>query len=199
VDRNTRLVTFLKVVLPLAALGILSTLFLLSRSVDPTATLPFGEAEISDRLREERITAPYFSGTTTGGDQIIFTATSARPASGGRLAAAEELSAQITLASGGRVTLKALSGTFDPEGDLARFDGDVRIDTTTGYRLTTDVLRSAITELAIQTDGPVIGNGPLGQLEAGQLVLTSDVETDAAHLVFKNGVKLIYDPKKRER
>ena len=198
-DRHSRLVAFLKVVLPLAALGILSTLFLLSRSVDPTTTLPFGEAEISERLRDEVVSAPYFSGVTRQGDQIVLTATSARPEAGGRMARAEDLSARISLSSGGSVSLNALSGSFDPDGDLARFTGDVRIETSTGYRLTTEALETGIKELGARSDGEVQGSGPFGTLHAGQMELTSDSETKAVHLVFKRGVKLVYEPSKRER
>lgn len=197
-DRYSRLIAFLKVVLPLAALGLLSTLFLLSRSVDPTTTLPFNEAEVTERLRDSRITKPYFSGETDGGDQIIFTADAARPAGNGRLAEADALSAQITLSDGGRVMLEAATGSFDPGQDLARFDGMVTITTSTGYSLRTEALESALNRIAARSDGPVEGDGPLGQLAAGHLEITSDPETNAAHLVFKNGVKLIYDPANRE-
>ena len=197
-DRYSRLIAFLKVVLPLAALGLLSTLFLLSRSVDPTTTLPFNEAEVSDRLRESRVTKPYFSGETTGGDQIVFTADSARPAGDGRLAEADALSAQITLSSGSRVYLNANAGSFDPDQDLARFDGAVKIETSTGYQLKTDALNTALKRLYAESDGRVTGGGPLGALEAGQLIITSDPETDAAHMVFKDGVKLVYQPANKE-
>ncbi|WP_050928961.1 hypothetical protein [Aestuariivita boseongensis] len=194
-DGYSRLVAFLKVLLPLTALGLLSTLFLLSRSVDPTTTLPFGEAEISERLREGLITAPYFSGTTSGGDQIIITASTAKPESETALAQAADLKAQITLSSGNNVTLEALTGSFDPNGDIARFIGDVQIQTTNGYSLITDALESRIKELDLRSDGPVSGQAPFGTLEAGQMQLSANSEGDDAHLLFKDGVKLIYDPK----
>ena len=198
-DSYSRLVAFLKVLLPLAALGILSTLFLLSRSVDPTTTLPFGEAEISERLRDERITGPYFSGTTDTGDQVILTASSARPGGPGELAEARDLAAQIRLARGGTVTLNADIGSFDPAADLARFTGAVRVETATGYRLTTDMLESAVNTLAARSPGQIDGTGPLGRLSAGQMELVTDPDTGTAHMVFKNGVKLIYEPKQGER
>ena len=194
-DGYSRLVAFLKVVLPLTALGLLSTLFLLSRSVDPTTTLPFGDAEISERLREGLITAPYFSGTTNGGDQIIITASTAKPGNAGALAQAKELSAKITMANGTDVSLKALTGSFDPEQDLARFTGDVLIETTSGYILTTEALESRIQRLNLRSDGSVDGRTPFGTLEAGRMELTTDSATNDAHLLFKDGVKLIYDPK----
>ncbi|MEO0504251.1 MAG: hypothetical protein AAFZ14_13070, partial [Pseudomonadota bacterium] len=69
-DRYSRFVAWLKVLLPLAALALLSTLFLLSRNTDPIAAVPFADDELLDRVRDEQITGPFFSGTTTDGDRV---------------------------------------------------------------------------------------------------------------------------------
>lgn len=197
-DGYSRLVAFLKVILPLAALGLLSTVFLLSRSVDPTTTLPFGDAEISERLRDGLISAPYFSGMTSGGDQLLITAETAKPGSDGEMARAQDLRAQIKMTSGTTVNLTSDSGAFDPKEDVAQFQGDVRITTNTGYSLTTDALESRIETLALHSRAPVSGDGPFGTLEAGLMELTTNPATNNAHLLFKEGVKLVYDPKSKE-
>lgn len=197
-DGYSRLVAVLKVALPLTALGLLSTLFLLSRSVDPTTTLPFGEAEISERLREGLVSEPYFSGITSSGDQIVVTATSAKPAGEGQLARAEDLSAHMTLSRGGVVSVKSRSGSFDQTADIVRFIGEVLVETTSGYRLNTDVLESGFKSLHVQSEGVVHGDGPFGRLEAGRMTLRSGTESQNAHLHFTDGVKLIYDPYAKE-
>jgi len=198
VDGYSRLVAFLKVLLPLTALGLLSTVFLLSRSVDPATTLPFGDAEISERLRDGLISSPYFSGTTQGGDQIIITAATAKPGNAGEMAQANELQAQISTTTGNTVNMSANSGAFDPEADIAMFNGNVLIDTSTGYSLRTEAMESRIKTLDLQSQAPVSGDGPFGTLQAGQMELTADPETNNTHLLFKDGVKLIYDPKLTE-
>ena len=58
----SRWVALLKIVLPLIALALLSSIFLLSRTIDPTATIPFTEVDVEDRVREPRLTEPKFSG-----------------------------------------------------------------------------------------------------------------------------------------
>ena len=73
-DRYSKMVGWLKVLLPLIALGILSTLFLLSRVVDPEAVVPFADKEIQDRLRDQQVTGPVYSGVTADGDQLSFSA-----------------------------------------------------------------------------------------------------------------------------
>lgn len=194
-DGYSRLVAFLKVILPLSALALLSTLFLISRGGSPTATLPFGDAEISERLREGVITGPYYSGTTSDGQRVVITAKSAKPGGDGQMAQALDIRAQVALRGGGLIVMKAQTGSFDPEQDLARFEGDVLFETTTGYALRTSALQSKIKSLDGQSDGPVTGQAPFGALEAGQMLLRSTGASQDAHLLFKDGVKLIYDPK----
>ena len=56
--RRTRIVRWLRVILPLVALAILSVLFLLGRSPDPEARIPYAEGRIADLARSRGITAP---------------------------------------------------------------------------------------------------------------------------------------------
>ena len=57
VDRHTRLVGWLKVALPLTALAILSTLFLVARRIDPEAALPYAEVDVRFSERPEGSTS----------------------------------------------------------------------------------------------------------------------------------------------
>lgn len=194
-DRHSRLVAFLKVLLPLAALGILSTLFLLSRSVDPTATIPFAEQEIAERMQGQQITAPRFSGTTPRGDEVRLTATKALPGGAGRPGMAENLEGEIHLADGAVVTIRADTGIVNVPNDHAEFTGEVTITTDAGYRLVTERLESGIRTLQVTSPGPVSGTGPVGQIDAGSMEITVENSKAPAHMVFKNGVKLVYDPR----
>ena len=71
-DRYSKLVSWLKVLFPLMALALLSTLFLISRAIDPGQSIPFAEKEIQERLRDQQLTAPFFTGTTAQGDELTF-------------------------------------------------------------------------------------------------------------------------------
>ncbi|MFT7592832.1 MAG: lipopolysaccharide export system protein LptC [Paracoccaceae bacterium] len=195
-DLYSRMVALLKVLLPLAALAILSTVFLLSRSVDPTATIPFAEQDMADRMRDQQVTAPFFSGTTSGGDEIMVTASIARPGGPNAPAEATDLSAQITMVDGMRITLRSDTGTVAVDKDLATFDGHVIITTTTGYVVLTDRLNSALSGITANTPGQIEGTGPLGEFTAGNMQIDTKTEGGPVHMLFKNGVKLIYDPKK---
>ena len=82
-DRHTRVVGWLKVALPPAALAILSTLFLVARRIDPEAALPYAEVDVEDLAREPRMTAPTYAGLTSDGAALTLSAKEARPVAEG--------------------------------------------------------------------------------------------------------------------
>ena len=194
-DRYSQMVGWLKVLLPLIALGILSTLFLLSRVVDPEAVVPFADKEIQDRLRDQQVTGPVYSGVTADGDQLSFSAEKlTTPDIGNGTNLAQDVSVVMDLVSGSQVTLTSDQGLFDLPGNRADLDGNVVITTSTGYRVQSEQLISRLSSLDVESPGPVTGDGPIGVLNAGAMRLTQEPEQTAAQLVFTNGVKLVYDP-----
>ncbi len=131
-DPYSRLVVFLKVALPLVALGILSTLFLLSSRIEPGTSIPFAEGEVEKRIRSEQVTGPLFSGVTTGGDRVTFTADQIVTTEGNTNTALNPV-AHLEFATGGSVELVAEQGDVDLANDFMTMSGDVVIDSTTGY------------------------------------------------------------------
>jgi len=196
-DRYSRLVAWLKVLLPLTALGLLSTLFLLSRNFDPIAAIPFAEAEIKDRLRGEQITAPFFSGTTDAGDQVTFSASAVQMGKG-QGNGTDDLSVQIDLVSGTRVALSSDMGKFDIAGARLTLSGNVIIATSTGYKLKSETLTTTFDTLSVESPNGVMGSSPIGTLHAGKMLLERRSGDENVHLNFTNGVKLLYRPNIRE-
>ena len=193
-DRYSRMVAWLKVLLPLMALALLSTLFLLSRSVDPMASIPFAEAEIQERLRDQQITGPFFSGSTTRGDQVSFSAGKMGMGQSDATTTAQDLSAQIDLASGARIVFSSDTGSVDMAGDTSVLSGNVLITTSNGYKIKSDRLISAMSSLSVKSPNKVVAKGPLGALTAGSMKLIAPENSENTQLIFTNGVKLIYDP-----
>ncbi|MGH1454850.1 MAG: LPS export ABC transporter periplasmic protein LptC [Paracoccaceae bacterium] len=191
----SRLVAWLKVILPLAALALLSTLFLLSRSVAPVSQIPFSKVDLQERAKDQQLTRPSFAGATEKGDLIRFTAESVRPDSelNGR-ALAISPSAQIDLLGGAVIAFKANEGEVDQAEDEARLRGDAVLTSSTGYTVRTQEIVSGMEHVRAHTPGPVAGEGPPGSFSAGRMDLTTNPETGAAHLVFTGGVHLIYEP-----
>ena len=195
-DRYSKMVLWLKVLLPLMALALLSTLFLLSRKVDPELAIPFADKEIQDRLRDQIVTGPFYFGTTVDGDEIAFSAdTLTTPPDNVGTNRADSVNVVMDLASGAQVTLSSDTGFFDIAGNLADLQGNVVIITSSGYRVESDQMLAQLSSLDVRSPGPVHSVGPPGTLDAGKMVLSSSGDGGAAQLVFTNGVKLIYTPK----
>ncbi|XDA98127.1 hypothetical protein AB1M95_18860 [Sulfitobacter sp. LCG007] len=199
-DAYSRLVTWLKVLLPLAALALLSTLFLISRVVDPTASIPFAETEIRDRLRDQQITGPFFSGTTANGTQIAFIAGRLiTPAGTVGRNEAEQVEVEIETPSGDRIVMTSDAATYDLTEDLTTLTGQVVISTSKQYDVRSDAVKARMSRLEIESPGPVAGLSPMGEINAGALrILGAEADGPPSRMLFTKGVKLVYLPPEME-
>ncbi|MFT6022554.1 MAG: lipopolysaccharide export system protein LptC [Ascidiaceihabitans sp.] len=193
-DRYSRMVAWLKVLLPLMALALLSTLFLLSRSIDPMASIPFADSEIQERLRDQQVTGPFFSGSTAQGDQISFSAGKMGTSGSDGSTTADDISAQIDLSSGSRIVFFADTGVIDITNDQSTLSGNVLITTSSGYKINAELLIAAMTDLSVESPNEIIAVGPIGTITAGSMLLNAPENGGNAQLVFTDGVKLVYEP-----
>jgi lipopolysaccharide export system protein LptC len=195
VDRHTRVVGWLKVALPLLALAVLATLFLLSDQIDPEAALPYAEVDVVDRAREPRMTAPNYAGTTSDGASLTLTADEARPAAADTPAEAQGLVLELVTPDGSLTELHARTAEIDQAGQQMILSGGVTIRTETRYRMETPEVLAMMDRSGLESRGEVTATGPVGDLWAGGMVLTQDAETPGTYvLVFNKGVRLVYRP-----
>lgn len=197
-DRYSRIVSWLKVLLPLAALALLGTLFLVARSPDVDTAIPFARTEIADRLRNQQMTQAYFSGTTRNGEQLTIAAAAARPGGGGEAPSASGLHAELRSTSSGIITFTSDSGALDPSSDTARFSGSVVIASDAGMTVHSELIETVLSGLSAYSPGPVQAEGEIGQLSAGNMRLETRFQGGPMHMLFNNGVKLVYLPTKTE-
>lgn len=194
-DRHTRLVGWLKVALPLTALSILSTLFLVARRIDPEAALPYAEVDVEDLAREPRMTAPTYAGTTEDGAALTLSASEARPAADGTPARAAGLRLELATPDGGRTELLAAEAVMDDATRQVRLSGGVTLTTSSGYRLETAEVAAKLDRTGLESRAPVVATGPAGEIRAEGMVLSQDNRTPGAYvLVFKGSVRLVYQP-----
>jgi lipopolysaccharide export system protein LptC len=191
---HSRLVAFLKVALPLLALAILSTLFLVSRSVDPSDAIPYAEVDVAERIREPRMTDPTYSGVTRDGASFTLRAGSARPTDAAGNATAEGLLATLVTPDGETTRLVAAQASIDSAAGTVGLTGGVRIEAAQGYVIETQSLRAALDRTELASDGRISGIGPMGRFEAGRLVLKQSGADGRYVLLFSDGVKMIYTP-----
>lgn len=193
---HSTVVAWLKVILPLAALALLSTLFLVARRIEPEATLPFAEPEMGERLRQPRLTAPIWTGVTDDGTALRITATEARPATTGATGpTARDMVARFDMPGGGQTDITADLGTLDAEAGLLTVQGNVVIITSSGYRMETPELVAALDRTRVESRGPVTATGPLGRIEAQGMLLAASETAPGTHVLrFTGDVKLLYRP-----
>jgi lipopolysaccharide export system protein LptC len=191
---HSRLVGFLKIVLPLVALALLSTLFLFSRTIDPEAAIPYAEVDIAERVREPRVTAPAWAGVTSDGAALTVTAQDVRPSGTAGGAMARGVHAVLDMRGGGQVDLRAESGVLDEEAQLLSVRGDVVLTATTGWRVETQALAAALDRTRLESPAAVTARGPAGDLAAGSMLLSPASAAGDYAMVFNGGVRLIYVP-----
>ncbi len=197
IDTHSRMVAWAKIILPIIALGLLSTLFLLSNSVDPISTIPFSEADIEERTRNQQISSPEVFAVTSGGDYVSLNAEFARQSEEDKdITVAQSVSAHIKLVSGARIDMAAGEAAYDAKNGMIALEQKVYTTTTHGYDFEAQELAVNMRELSVSSDGPVSGKGPATTLEAGKMHLEVPTGEKEAHLLFSNGVKLVYQPQK---
>lgn len=195
-DRYSRTIATLKIALPLLALGILSTLFLVSRAVTPTPTIPFADEEVRQRLSNHQITEPYFSGMTPQGDQIAFVAKSLQSPDGTLGSnTAKDVRVSVNLADGTAIELQADTALIDIARDSSELRGNVKIDTSLGHQFHVEHLVMKLSRLDISSPAKIAGWSPKGKIEAGNMHVFLPNETNDLQWVFRQDVKLLYHPK----
>ena len=194
-DTYSRVMAWLKIILPLIALCLLSTLFLFSRVRIPATSIPFIDLKLQARISEQQITAPYFVGTTENGFSMTVRAESARPEAGNlsRLIS-DNMMAEVRAKDETLIIMFAQRGIFDAKANMAQLNGGVSVTSSTGYNLETDELQLSLDRVHIESAADVRGSGPIGSFSAGKIILTSDKEDKTLHFLFTNGVSLTYDP-----
>lgn len=194
---HSRIVFWLKIIQPILALAILATLFLFSRTPEPGDTLPYADVNVDELARNQRLTAPEYSGVTSDGAALSIRAGVVRPNESG--ADADGLFATYTLPGGARVDLTAAAGRIDNAAGKLSLTGDVQIVTSTGYRIETNGLDSALGRTDLVSGGEVRVEAPFGHIDAGKMELYKDNAAIPGYLLlFSSGVKLIYQPPRKD-
>lgn len=189
----SRLIAWLKILLPLGALVLLSTIFLYSRGPDPIATLPILTGG-ADPTRTEQIGSPFYAGTTENGQGLTLAARQARfsnPENTGMVA--DDLRAIIDVSDGNRIVIDATLGQTE-DGDRLLLRDGVTLESSSGYTVRTNGLDAAIDRVEIESTSEVDADGPGLTLSAGKLRVEEVGGTSDIQLLFTDGVKLIYMP-----
>ena len=193
-NSHSMIVAWVKIALPLAALALLSTLFMFSDKVDPQLAQFYAKVDVAELAREQRMTSPTYAGMTEDGAALTVRAAAARPdPNGGAGASAERLVAKIESRDGMVTDLTAAAGLLDPGDAGIRLSEGVSVQTSTGYRMATPVVQIATDRSRLDAPQPVMADGPFGTINADSMLMTTNA-AGSQDLIFNGHVKLIYQP-----
>ena len=196
---HTWAVGWLKIILPMGALALLSTLFLFARSpANQGQEIPIGQIE--EIAKEQQITAPQFSGIADDGSVIAVRADSAKPDVAIQdTLLVEDIAIDVDAPDG--TTLKITSGTsvLDTAAQTARLNGLSRMTTSSGYIMETNGISADLKTGEIVSDGRLAVQAPFGDLTAGKVRITVSADGTGQQMVFTQGVRLLYTPQPNAR
>jgi lipopolysaccharide export system protein LptC len=193
-NRYTLLVTWLKIVLPLIALALLSSIFLISKRIDPGTTLPDAGSDLAERLREPRLTDPVFTGVAPDGAAVTVTADDMRPLPGSLTeGTARTLTVKVETTGGAILTLTAPHGKMDSEAQTLALSGGATVSTDDGYSLAAPEMTGSLPLSELTASGGVTGESPFGTIRSDRMLATRNPASPETHIVdFIGGVRLIY-------
>lgn len=205
-NAHSRLVALFKVLLPVAALAVLATLFLFQQTIDPSRAIPYATVDVEEIAREAAIGGPTYAGVGEDGTAMTVAAATARPdPADPRRMTAEAIVAALEMPDGSRADITAAAGAVDGPAGRIELTGGVEIVTSTGYRVRTERLAATLDRTHVTTDTPIRAEGPPGRIEAAAMEIVGAEGADGAEgaegaearylLVFRGGVKLLYDPR----
>lgn len=189
-EAYSQFVGFLKITLPLAALGLMSTVFLFARAPTQDSTIPY--AEIEEIAREPRLSGAQVSGVADDGSVIAVNARIARPTTTGL--SIETMTAVVDAADGTRIDIQSGGGEIDNTNQTAFLSGLTYLQTSNGFEMETGGITADLSTGRIVSDGALEVQTPFGSLTAGQLVIETPDESTGQVMLFQNGVRLVYTP-----
>lgn len=189
----SQFVSWSKILLPLAGIALLSTMFLFARNRAPDPTIPY--AEIEEIARDARISDPRFSGVAADGSSIAITAHDIRPdAEQPDAFYVTEIRADIAAVDGSAILITAGAGRLDSRAQMAQMTGLARLTSSSGYVMETDGLLANLETGEITSLGSLEVHAPFGELTAGGLEVSLSPDGTGQRMVFKDGVRLLYTP-----
>ena len=191
---HSHFVGWAKIILPLSALALLSTLFLFARQPGQAPEIPI--AEIESLAREQKMSSPQFSGVTSNGSVIAVDAKNVRPDPElpDRLIV-ESLFLSLDGADGSHVEITSGSSVINGREQTAKLEGLARLTTSSGYVMETVGLTANLRSGEILSEGALEIQAPYGHIIAGRFKFTLSETGEGQQMLFTDGVKLLYTPR----
>lgn len=190
---RSRIVALLRVILPLAALALLSVLFLLGGKPDPDATIPYADVDPREVAERQMATSATYSGVTTDGAHLNITGAQVVPGAAEGQGMASTVRMTLRAKDGRAADISA--GHAAVEGDLMLLQEGVRMTTADGWVVTAPEFHASRSLGTLSADAEVNARAPFGDLTAQRMELRPLGEGTGDHVLdLSGGVRLIYQP-----
>lgn len=189
---QSRIVLFLKIFLPLALVAAVAVAVLLPRLAAPPG-FDFSGFDLTDGMR---MAAPRFSGATSSGQPFEMTSQWAQPDSPDpERIELGPLHGWIDLDPARRARVRADGGTVRRREKILDLAGNVVVETSDGYRLTTAAAAIDMAGGTLRAPGPVDGTGPTSAITAGSMRASRRQDGDV--IWFEDRVRVVITPAPR--
>lgn len=190
---HSRLVVFLRIVLPLAAIVLLSTLFLFGGNHEPGSSLPYGDYSPEKLKDRPAVGSPTYAGVASDGTEITMKAASANPGKDDGDTTINQL--DLTLRHPDGLTTNVVADNGEMEGDLIHLRKDVKATTSTGWTAISQQFDANTVDGSLISPDAVEVDAPFGKLNAGSMELRELPDGSGQRILdLKGGVRMIYQP-----
>lgn len=196
----SRFVRVVKFALPILAIAVLSTVFLVQREDPFDGQLVFSDTDRNALDDGLTIHNPQITGATASSRYRISASTAVPDSTNAREVRFTELVARSEQADGASVELTGDQGTAHIASEIITVSGNVVVVTSSGYRAETSAATADLAVGGLQT-ARVTVSGPTGVIEAGAMRIENRDAGDGAgtkeFFFFENGVRLVHQPQVR--
>ena len=195
----SRAVAWMKVLLPLGALAVMSALYFAAQRTGDLTQI-FTAEELATLGAGLRLDNPRFAGVTEQGEPFAIRAEWALPDSAmPRLIDLERPEGEIVLSDGRTIAARAATGRMHRENKILVLEGGVVLDTSDGYHMETELVEIDLDANTANAPGPVSGTGPSGRIDAGSMraaIGENGAGAGAGKIWFENRVRVVFIPAK---
>jgi lipopolysaccharide export system protein LptC len=194
VERYSRLVRRMKVLLPVGAMLLIGMIFMFGR--DRAAVFdPEQAAEMAALGTGLRLDNPRFAGLTEDGDPFVVTADWALP--DGAMPDRVDLerpTGELHMADERVVTVRAATGEFFRGDERLNLQGAVVVETSDGYRLETPRVEVDMGAKVAVAPERLHATGPRGGIEADRARVVRGEGSGDTAMLFEGNVRVIWRP-----
>ncbi len=190
----SRMVSWLKILLPLIALGVLGTVFLFNgkESFEPRFT--FSRADIETLEKGSFIKSPQINGITQKGEPFHLLADEIRPLeTDSALVVITNLDLEFRFNNDAWAKITTSSALMDVAAQTVWFENGGQLETSDGNMAEVETLHLLMISGELQGSG-IVADGPLGRVSAENFRIESNGSENRV-LWFENNVRMLYDPK----